>query len=116
MGTCFRNHADEVMLKHCSHRTAPDLLFSVDGALGAKGALAISCSPVSQFHQTLLDGLEGMGGGEPYSQQVEEAEVTGESLHCTTAPPWRKERPLTLGRKMLRSAKNGCSVFRGSLQ
>ena len=59
-----------------------------------------------------------MGGREPYSepsQQVEEAEVTGESC-IMTAPPWRKERPLTLGRKMLRSAKNGCSVFRGSLQ
>ena len=40
---------------------------------------------VSQFHQT-LHGLEGVGDGEPYSepsQQVEEAEVTGESFtHC----------------------------------
>ena len=48
-----------------------------------KGALGISSSPVSQFHQTLLDGLEGVGGGEPYSepsQQVEEAEETGESF------------------------------------
>ena len=38
---------------------------------------------VSQFHQTLLAGLEGVGDGEPYcepSQQVEEAEVTGESF------------------------------------
>ena len=41
---------------------------------------------VSQFHKTLLDGLEGVGDGEPYtepSQQVEEAEVTGESYDCT---------------------------------
>ena len=44
---CFRIPADEVMLKHCSHCTAPDLLFSVDGALGVKGALGISCSPVA---------------------------------------------------------------------
>ena len=38
---------------------------------------------MSQFHQTLLDGLEGVSGGEPYSehsQQVEEEEVTGESF------------------------------------
>ena len=68
----------------------PDLL---DGALGAKGALGISCSPVSQFHQTLLDGLEGMGGGEPYSepsQQVEEAEVTGESFTHHDRTPMAK--------------------------
>ena len=44
---CFRIPADEVMLKHCSHCTAPDLLFSVDGALSVKGALGISCSPVA---------------------------------------------------------------------
>ena len=68
-----------------------------------KGALGISCSPELQ---TLL------GGGERYSepsQQVEEAEaeVTGESFtnHDRT-PMLQKERPLTLGRKMLRSAKN----------
>ena len=38
---------------------------------------------VSQFHQTLRDGLEGVGGGEPYSkpsQQVEVSEVTGKSF------------------------------------
>ena len=81
---CFRIPADEVMLKHCSHCTAPDL--SVDGALGS-----VSRVVLSQFHQTLLDGLEGVGGGEPYSepsQQVEEAEA-GESHDRTPMPVWR---------------------------
>ena len=60
----------------------PDL-FSVDGALGVKGARVVSQkehgvetsqgwewpelkfreSELSQFHQTLLDGLEGVGSG-----------------------------------------------------
>ena len=44
---------------------------------------------MSQFHQTLLDGLEG---GEPGSyseprQQVEEAEVTGVELHASRPHP-----------------------------
>ena len=41
---------------------------------------------MSQFHQTLLAGLEGVGDGEPYSepsQQVEEAEVTGHGSRAT---------------------------------
>ena len=64
-----------------------------------KGALGISCSPelkfresVSQFHQTLL----GRGGCcEPYSepsQQVEEAEVTGESLSRPHPHAWCCEK------------------------
>ena len=46
--TRFIIPADEVMLKHCSHCTAPDLLFSVDGALGVKGALGIRIRSVSR--------------------------------------------------------------------
>ena len=45
--TCFRIPANEVMLKHCSHRTAPDLLFSVHGALGVDGALGVTGVPGS---------------------------------------------------------------------
>ena len=40
--TCLRIPADEVTA-HTAQ--LPDLLFSVDGALGVKGALSISCSP-----------------------------------------------------------------------
>ena len=39
---CFRIPADAA---HTAQ--LPDLLFSVDGALGVKGALGISCSPVA---------------------------------------------------------------------
>ena len=80
---------------------------------GAQREPSVSRVVLSQFHQTLLDGV---GGGEPYSepsQQVEEAEaeVTGESVTNHDRSPmlvWRsqKERPLTLVRKMLKSAKN----------
>ena len=42
--------------------------FRLGGALGVKVALGISCSPELKFpesvHQTLLDGLEGVGGGD----------------------------------------------------
>ena len=72
----------------------------MDGALGAKGALAISCSPELKFRsqcrsstRPLPDEHEGVGGGEPYSepsQQVEEAEVTGESFTHHDRTPMAK--------------------------
>ena len=93
-----------------------------------KGALGVSCSPVAV--PPGLEVLEGVGGGETYSEPSQQVEVTGESFThhdhrvtvVTTAPRWRKERPLTLGlrsacsgrkRMSVNDENNRCSVFRG---
>ena len=52
----------------------------------------------------LLDGLEGVGGGEPYTEPMEEEELHYITINDRAWRAMRKERPLILGRKMLRSA------------
>ena len=83
-------------------------LFSVDGALGVKGALGISCSPELKFRSLncrsstrhyLMDSkgwvvqrTQPAGGG---------SRGDGRELHASRPHPHAhgKERPLTLGRK-----------------